>query len=63
MTASHVTATPKIAGTQSLKAVTAEYLTTCHKEFIAWLFEQAAKGGYHILLVLAGLISEATNWF
>jgi len=43
--------------------VTTEYLTTCHKEFIAWLFEQAAKGGYHILLVLAGLISETTNWF
>ena len=63
MTASHATATFKTASPQPLKSMTAEYVTTCHKEFIAWLFEQAAKGSYHILLVLAGLVSEATNWF
>jgi len=62
MTVSHTTIVSKISA-RPLKIVTIEYLITCHKELIAWLFEQAAKGGYHILLVLAGLISEATNWF
>ena len=62
MTAPHTTVAPK-TGTQPLKTVTIKYLITCHKEFLAWLLEQAAKGGYRVLLVLAGLISEATNWF
>ncbi len=63
MSASHAKTMSKTIGAQPLKTVTAEYLISCHKEFISWLFEQAAKGGYHILLVIAGLISEATNWF
>lgn len=63
MTASHATAALKTGNAQPLKSAATAYLISCHNEFIEWLFEQAAKCGYHILLVLAGLITEATNWF
>jgi hypothetical protein len=40
-----------------------EYLGGCNRQGLDWLFDQLAQRSYALLLLLAGYLSEATNWF
>jgi hypothetical protein len=39
------------------------YLKGCHRQGQEWMFDQLAKFTHGALLFLAGVISEAKNWF
>lgn len=62
MTPTDVTPAVRPAKAGAPRKFASNYLSTCHKEFIAWLYEQAAKGSYHLLVVLMGLLSEYAHW-
>jgi len=45
------------------RKLAAEYLGGCNRQGLDWLFDQLAQRSYALLLLLAGYITEATNWF
>ena len=45
------------------KELMAAYFNGCSRQSLDWLFDQLARHSLALLLLLAGYISEATNWF
>lgn len=45
------------------KKLVAAYLSGCNRHGLDWLFDQIANRSFAFLLLLAGYISEVTNWF
>ncbi|MBO6505380.1 MAG: hypothetical protein JJ960_11310 [Kordiimonadaceae bacterium] len=45
------------------KKLMVAFLNGCSRQSLDWLFDQLARHSLTLLLLLAGYISEATNWF
>ena len=46
----------------TLKGWLKQYLKACNSELVESLFEWAAGYGLSLLLAIAGLLADATNW-
>ncbi len=47
----------------SCKKLASAYLSGCNRQGLDWLFDQLAHRSLALFLLLAGYLSEATNWF